>query len=404
MIEYVKGKPYFSDVEKKLKKFPYLDKNIICDVLIVGAGIDGAIANYYFSNAGIDTVLIEKNKIGYTNTSCATSLLEYQLDSHANDLTDYFPKEMLLEIYKLGLESLTEIDKLINKLGNYCHYSKRPTLLYSLKDKDKDEIHREYIFRINNHFDCEYLTEENNPFPFELKAGIYCENGGAEFNPYLFTKQMIENSKNQARIFEHTEASHIIYLPDDKVKVITNYGIEIICNKIICSTGYNTSLFTKQQLCDKTITYSIVTNPIKDFTWKDKTMIQDNAEPYHYIRFSHDNRLIIGGEDIPFKNNIIKKNVSDKKYQNLLEYTKQLLPDIESYIKIDYSFSGVFSATDNNLAVIGEDLENKNLWYLLGYGANGIIYAIYGAKALLKLYKGKEDQMLKFFSPKRELP
>ena len=38
-MEYVKGKPYFSDVENKIKSFPYLDKNIECDYLIVGGGI-----------------------------------------------------------------------------------------------------------------------------------------------------------------------------------------------------------------------------------------------------------------------------------------------------------------------------------------------------------------------------
>lgn len=86
-----------------------------------------------------------------------------------------------------------------------------------------------------------------------MRAGIIAKNGGAEFNPYLFEKQLIENVDKKIRIFEHTEATEIIKLKDI-YKVITNYGIEIKCKKIICTTGYNTALFTKKktmhQICE----------------------------------------------------------------------------------------------------------------------------------------------------------
>lgn len=41
-------------------KYPYISKDINCDVLVIGAGITGAICSYYFSMDGIDTVLVEK--------------------------------------------------------------------------------------------------------------------------------------------------------------------------------------------------------------------------------------------------------------------------------------------------------------------------------------------------------
>ena len=42
-MEYVKGVPYFCSTKEKIKPYPYLNKNISCDILIIGGGIDGAI-------------------------------------------------------------------------------------------------------------------------------------------------------------------------------------------------------------------------------------------------------------------------------------------------------------------------------------------------------------------------
>ena len=46
-MEYVKGAPYFCQASEKIKQYPYLNKDLKCDILIVGGGIDGAILNYY---------------------------------------------------------------------------------------------------------------------------------------------------------------------------------------------------------------------------------------------------------------------------------------------------------------------------------------------------------------------
>ena len=393
--EYVKGKPYFCDVTEKIQSFPYLDYDISCDCLIVGGGIDGAITAYYFAENNLDTILIDKNRLGFLNTSCATALLEYQLDDHANDLKRFFTKEDVVNIYRVGLNALKDIDLIIRKLGNKCQYNKRDTLIFSTKKGDKKEIIREFEFRKNNKFPVYYVDEIHNPFPFSLKTGLLAKNGGAEFNPYLFEKQLIDYIKNKIKIFENTEAKQVIK-KDDMFEIITNYGVKINCKYLICCTGYNSSLFTNKKLCEKYISYTIVTEPLKKKLWNGE-LLQDNSDPYHYLRLSPNNRLIIGGEDILFKGDFIKDKDAVKKYQMLKQYAIEMFSQLE-YVNIDYKFCGVFSTTKNNLSVIGEDERIKNLFYNLGYGANGIVYSIYGAKNLVNLILGKSPSpYLSFF-------
>ena len=152
--EYVKGKPYFCDVTEKIQSFSYLECDISCDCLIVGGGIDGAITAYYFAENNLNTILIDKNRLGFLNTSCATALLEYQLDDHANDLKRFFTKEDVVNIYRVGLNALKDIDLIIRKLGNKCQYNKRDTLIFSTKKGDKKEIIREFEFRKKQQIPC----------------------------------------------------------------------------------------------------------------------------------------------------------------------------------------------------------------------------------------------------------
>ena len=81
-----------------------------------------------------------------------------------------------------------------------------------------------------------------------------------------------------------------------------------------------------------------------------------------------------------------------------------MFPELKN-ASFEYKFCGLFSSTTNNLSIVGTLEEDESIFYNLGYGANGILYSIYGAQNIVKLLKNEEiDDCLKFFSPNRQLP
>lgn len=69
---------------------------------------------------------------------------------------------------------------------------------------------------------------------------------------------------------------------------------------------------------------------------------------------------------------IIKnEKLAKEKYSILLNRIKNMFPNIKD-IEIDYEYCGGFISSQDNLGYIGEDPNHKNLWFCLGYGANGI--------------------------------
>ena len=112
-MEYIKGVPYFCCVDKHIKQYAYLSENLKCDILIIGGGIDGSIANFYLSH-NYDVALVDKGRLGMACTSCATALLEYQLDEFAKDLLKFMTEQEIVLAYRMGLQAIEKIDRFID--------------------------------------------------------------------------------------------------------------------------------------------------------------------------------------------------------------------------------------------------------------------------------------------------
>ncbi|MBU3099592.1 MULTISPECIES: NAD(P)/FAD-dependent oxidoreductase [Clostridium] len=400
-LQYVQGEPIFTKTNKVPKQYEYLTENIETDVIIVGGGVTGSILGYYFSKANIKSVILEKNRIGYCSTGVTTSLLQYELDDNLNDLMEATTKNNVIRSYELGLKALNEIDNIINQYGNKCDYRRKDTLLYTSKKLEINEIYEEYRIRKENGFDVDFIDETSNPFSFDLKAGVYSNNGGAQFDSYKYTHELIDISlKKGVRIYENTEVTAVNY-ENSGVLAYTTYGYKVKGKIIIVATGYNTGLFSKRNFGTKTTTFNLATKPVSDFSgWYKRALIRDNNSPYNYYRTTEDNRIIIGGEDIRFVPDIFNEKAAKDKYDILEQRLKFMFNDIKG-IEVEYKYCGAFASTKDNLGFIGKDPDNHKLWYCLGYGANGILFSMLGGRMLSDLYLGKYNEDLKLFQVDR---
>ena len=393
--KYVKGKAMFTNVDKKVE-FGYLKEDINTEILIIGGGITGSILAYYLAKNNIKCVVLDKERIGYGSTSISTALLQYELDSMVNVLEEFMSKENIEKAYKLCLKALSDLDDIIQKHGNKCEYIKSDILLYSAKIEDKKILKSEFDFRKSIGLDVEFIDKNQNIFPFDIQAGIISRFGGAKINPYLLSVQLLEIAKQKgSKIYENTKVDSLEYL-EDEVIITTNYENKIKCKKVIVATGYDTDSFLDRNLGTKSITYNVVTEKLKNIEDYNKYIIRDTNSPYNYYRKTVDNRIIAGGEDMEVNDKNYSDEVGRVKYGILENRLKTLFPNSRQS-NIEYKYEGIFCSTKDDLGFIGPDNKHKNLWYSLGYGANGILYAILAGQMLSELYLGEENEDMKLF-------
>jgi glycine/D-amino acid oxidase-like deaminating enzyme len=122
--------------------------------------------------------------------------------------------------------------------------------------------------------------------------------------------------------------------------------------------------------------------------------------PYFYLRTTPDNRVMMGGEDVPFQNETARDRLLNKKAKLLLRKFKELFPHIE--VQADFCWCGTFGETPDGLPYIGTYPGIDNVYFALGYGGNGTTFSIIGAQLICHQLLGLSDVRSRLFSFERE--
>ena len=103
------GQSYWSLKNGLLASYPTLKHNEKCDIVVLGAGITGALMAYYFGRAGVDTVVLDKRDVGMGSTAASTAMLLYATDTELIDLIPAIGEADAIRTYELGREAIEKI-------------------------------------------------------------------------------------------------------------------------------------------------------------------------------------------------------------------------------------------------------------------------------------------------------
>jgi glycine/D-amino acid oxidase-like deaminating enzyme len=384
------GTAFWPTKDGILANYPQVEHDLKTDILVLGAGITGALITYLLAKEGATIVTVDSRDVARGSTSASTGLLQYEIDTHLTDLISKVGKDHAERAYILCLEAIDKVKNLTLELGHECGYKHLPSLYYASSKPDAKALAEEYKARKQigialELWDAATLKER---FGFSAPAALYSKNG-AQINPYRMTHELLRVSQTLgAHIFDQTDIKELKNT-GSSFEAKTTEGQEIKANKVIFATGYESQCYLKTRVVDLRSSYAIVSEPVETF-WPEKALIWESARPYLYVRSTEDQRILVGGEDIPFRNPKARDVLIERKAQRLETKFKTLFPSLP--FRTAYSWTGTFGETKDGLAYIGENSEYPNAYFALGYGGNGIIYSMIGAEIIRDLYLGKTNQ------------
>jgi glycine/D-amino acid oxidase-like deaminating enzyme len=385
------GTAYWPLKNGLLATYPPLEENQTCDVAILGGGITGALVAHRFVGEGVETVLLDKRDIGTGSTAASTSLLQYEIDTELADLIDRVGKSHAVRAYRLGLEAIDQIAAMVQKIGVDCEFERKDSLYIASRHSHVTKLVREYDCRRRYNFDVEYLDDNDvmAKFGFSAPAAILSK-GDAQIDIFRFTHALLGYCRTKGlRAYDRTHVT-AIERRNGRARIKTDRGSNVIARRVVFATGYESQQYLRRNAGALHSTFAAVSEPIDPFpAWPGRCLIWETARPYCYLRTTLDDRVIIGGEDVPFATEHRRDGLIRSKTKKLVHRFGELFPEVN--FELAYAWAGTFGETKDGLAYIGRSRERPNDYFALGYGGNGITMSVIAARLIVDDYMGRKN-------------
>ncbi|WP_437204446.1 NAD(P)/FAD-dependent oxidoreductase [Planctomicrobium sp. SH664] len=384
-MELVSPQPFWLVQNGLIATYPALDEDIRCDVVVLGAGITGALISDRLSKAGLDVVVVDRRDVGQGSTSATTGLLQYEIDVHLHDLMMMRGEQPARRAYQLCVNAVHDLQQLADESPVDCGFLRQQSLYVASRPEDLLPLRKEFDARNACGIDVEYLPadELRERFGIEQPAAILSHEA-AVCDAYRLAHGLLSNARTRgARIFDRTEITST-HATEHGVTLTTNRASMIFAREVIHATGFEAAGLLREKIVNLKSTYAIATQPLlSPGAWPHETLYWETARPYLYFRKTADGRLIVGGEDDPYCSPMRRDARIGVKAVRLQERLSRLLPHAE--IEIEHAWGGTFGETRDGLAYIGRSPEIPSSLFALGFGGNGISFGVIAARILLDL-------------------
>lgn len=109
------------------------------DVVVVGAGVTGAMIAQRLAEGGFSVVVVDRRDVCTGSTSASTALLQYEIDVSLVRLGELIGVRDAQIAYTLSKQSIDRLSELVTRLGIVCDFQ-RKTSIHLAADRRSAEL------------------------------------------------------------------------------------------------------------------------------------------------------------------------------------------------------------------------------------------------------------------------
>lgn len=393
----VRSNEPFSLIKNALpQSYPSLQGNITSDILIIGAGITGALIAHKLIGEGKKVVMVDKRDVCNGSTAASTSMLQYEIDVPLHELIEQVGLTTAVSSYQNCEKAIRQLKKIVDGIKSDCGFKYQKSIYFSSTKKDLSFLKKEFEARLEHGFKVKWLSKQDlENLGLKAYAGIESASG-ARMDVYKCTNDLLKyNSQKGLEIYDRTEIDNIKE-SNNQIVTRTSDGFTIEVKAVIHCTGYESTETISENIVKLKSTFALASEAFETIPegFKDR-MFWNTDSPYLYFRSTDDGRIMMGGGDRDFKNAKRRDALLPKKEKELTKAFKKCFPDIP--FVADYSWAGTFGETKDGLPYFGKENVNKNEHYILGFGGNGITFSVMGMEAIVHSLNNTPHPYLEYY-------
>lgn len=184
------------------KKFENLNKDILTDVCIIGAGILGLTCGYYLSKSGLKVTVVDKSDIARKTTGHTTAKITSQHSLIYTYLVSTYGEQFAKDYLFANQEAIENIKKIIDTESINCNFELQSNFVYTIEKSEVNKIKKEVDCVNALGFPANFVTKTG--LPFEIAGAIQFKNQ-AQFNPIKYVNSLSDCIiKNGGEIYTNT--------------------------------------------------------------------------------------------------------------------------------------------------------------------------------------------------------
>ncbi|MBE6975946.1 MAG: FAD-dependent oxidoreductase [Ruminococcaceae bacterium] len=353
--------------------FPHLENDTKTDVLIIGGGMAGLLTAFMLTQAGVNNLLIDADRICHGVTRNTTAKITSQHGLIYQKLVDQFDYDTAGLYYQANEDAIGEYRRLCKEIP--CEFENQSAYVYARGSEKRLEREMQVLQKIGIPFDAVQSTA----LPLPTKGAVRFRKQ-AQFHPLRFAAVIAKN----LNIREQTK-----FLSFDGEDVITDRGV-IRAKRIVVATHFpilnkHGSFFLKMYQQRSYVLALKAANGISG-------MYRDAAEDGLSLR-SYGEYLLLGGGSHrtgkPSEGWRPLEIAADKYFPGAVKVRQWATQDC---------------ITLDGMPYIGQySKRTPNLYVATGFNKWGMTGSMISATVLSKLLQGQDDPYGGLFSPSRSI-
>ncbi|MGZ3338739.1 MAG: NAD(P)/FAD-dependent oxidoreductase [Reyranella sp.] len=383
---------------RALLRFPErpLSRDTRCDVLVIGAGITGAMAAEQLTDAGLSVVVLDRRGAVRGSTLASTALLQYEIDTPLAKLADRIGRTRAERIWRRSRLALDALRDRTRRLGIAADCVDKSSLYLEGNVLDAAGLRIEATARRRAGFEVSLLSANavRDAYGIRGRTGLLSDHN-LEANPRRLAVGFLRIALARgARFYAPVEA--IAVEPHASGVTVLTDQATIRARHVVFATGYELPKGVPRKGHRIATTWAIATRPQPRGLWAGRGFIWEASDPYLYLRVGPDGRIICGGEDETFSDAAKRDALSAAKVAAIEGKLAKLLPHVDA--RADYGWCGNFGTSTTGTPSIGPVPGMRHCYAVLGYGGNGITFSMMAAQILRGDICGDGDADADLFS------
>lgn len=352
-----------------------LSKDLKVNTVVIGAGLAGLLTAYRLKEKGIETVVIDADRICSGQTKNTTAKITSQHGLIYSKIEKYYGRDKARAYAEVNENAIENYRRIIRERNIDCDFEEQKAYLYS---NDIAALKDEYLSAEGSGIDC--YIDENINLPIKPRAALVFNNQ-AQFNPLKFAKVISDN----LLIYEKTPATriveNIVYTPDGK----------ITAENIVVATHYPfinfPSMYFLRMSQERSYAIAIEKKGI------DLDGMYIGAEKNSLSLRAYKDMIIIGDS-----NHRTGCSGSINAFDNLSNTAKRLFPNHKELAR----WSAQDCKTIDGIPYIGKFAKyNNNIFVATGFNKWGMTGSMASAEIITNKICGNDREEYEFFSPNR---